>query len=390
MKVSILLSSILLVSFFSARESVAQNLGDLTVPIESLGPITSLAEDLQNGSSSELSKIIDENDCKRTITLPDEQPPLEAGDMKVARFLVEISGPGCPVTYKMALDGTQMPEGFQADLVFEYKALSPEARKLYDVDQMKFEGKLSANVLQMQSGGKLTFDFVYSGNGNSQSKGAFKSISNLKGGFEISMGGGTSGGTPFNLKIEGGFEDSLSFEFNSEKATFNSKTIFQGLLPVSEFSINGVKVTEADYKKVRDLVKLPGMEGISIGGDEVGPTLECKAEVFKSTELSLSNAEQWIRGGGPRPAPLKTSRWCGASAIDFDRLGTMSYKAEFYSQPTHSTIRLELCDTATAPGTACSIAERSFLPDESAKYADDFMGKFTSITSCEVVTQCSP
>ncbi len=390
MKVSILISLVMLFSVLSNREAAAQNLGNLKVPLESLGPITSLAEDLQRGNSSSLGKIIDENDCKRTIVLPEEQPPLEAGDMKVARLLVEISGPGCPVAYKMSLDGTQKSDGFQADLVFEYKALSAEARKLYDVDQMNFSGKLSAGVVQMQSGGKLTFDFVYVGNGNSQSKGSFRSDSNLKGVFEVSMVAGTSSGLPFNLKIEGGFEDSLSFDFNSEKATFKSKTVFNGLIPVAEFSINGIKVSEADYKKVRDLVKLPGMEGVSMGGEEEGPKLECTAEVFKSSDFSLSSAEQWIRGGGLRPAPVKTSLWCGAVSTDVDRIGSMTYKAEFVPQSTHSTIRLEICDSTSSPSGLCGVAERSFLPDESAKYADDLMGKFTAITACKVVTQCSP
>jgi hypothetical protein len=385
----ILLSLVLPFILFSARKAEAQNLGNLKVPLESLGPITSLAEDLQNGNSTSLGKIIDENDCKRTIVLPEDQPPLEAGDMKVARVLVEISGPGCPVAYKMSLDGTQKPDGFQADLVFEYKAISAEAKKLYDVDQMNFNGKLSAGVVQGQSGGKLTFDFVYVGHGNSQSKGSFQSDSNLKGVFEISMAAGTSSGMPFNLKIEGGFEDSLSFDFNSEKATFNSKTVFNGLIPVAEFSINGIKVSEAEYKKVRDLVKLPGMEGVSMGGDE-GPQLECTAELFKSSDLSLSSAEQWIRGGGLLPTPVKTSRWCGAVSTDVDRIDSLSYKAEFVPQSTHSTVRLEICDPTSPPSGLCGVAERTFLPDESAKYADDLMGKFTAITACKVVTQCSP
>ena len=302
-----LISAILFSMVAVSAHATAPSLGNLQGPLQSLGGITSIAESLQQGKKNEITKLIDENDCQRKIVLPDEQPPLEAGDMKVSQFSVEISGPGCPVVYSMSLTGKQEPDGFTANFALKYASQSKEAKAMYDIDGAEFAGAITAKMLQAPggNGGGIEFNFKYDGKGNSQSQGAFSSLSRMGGKMLISM-------VPSQgLKIEGGFEESLKFDFKTESATLKSVTTLAGLSPTATFEVNGKTVTADEYKTVRDLIKLPGMENSGIGGAGEPSTLECKAEVFRGSDFSVSQANQWIKNGGTKPAALKTSRSCG-------------------------------------------------------------------------------
>lgn len=365
----------------SAHARTAPNLGNLKGPLQSLSGITSIAESLQKGTKNEITKLIDENDCQRKIVLPDEQPPLEAGDMKVSQFLVEISGPGCPVAYSMSLTGKQEPDGFTANFALKYASQSKEAKAMYDIDNAEFVGAITAKILQAPggNGGGIEFNFKYDGKGNSQSQGAFSSLSGMGGKMMISMGAAQG------LKIEGGFEESLKFDFKTESATLKSVTTLTGLNPVATFEINGKTVTSDEYKTVRDLIKLPGMENSGIGSAGDPSTLECRAEVFRGADFSVAQANQWIKNGGAKPAALKTSRSCGGMSTDMDQVEKVPYTATFTADPSHTSIRVELCGA----GAPCSAAERLFLPDESAAFVDELLGRYTVVTSCSVVAVCT-
>jgi hypothetical protein len=243
--------TIFLAAFFTLFSNFAAanpSLGALQKPIESLGAITALNESILAGGNTPIAKLIDENDCQRKIVLPDEQPPLAAGDLKVARFLVEVSGPGCPVNYSMSLEGNQEPEGFTAKFNLKYQAVSAEAKKLYDVDQTNFEGSLNAKVLQVPGGqgGGVEFNFKFNGQGNSQSEGSFSSESDFVGKMLVTVG--TAG--PFNVKIDGAFAEGMKFDFKSESAELKSTTTMNGFVPTMLFEVNGKSVTEAEYKSI--------------------------------------------------------------------------------------------------------------------------------------------
>lgn len=377
----------ILSSISNAVTPPAPLLGDLQKPIESLGAITALNESILARSNTPIAKLVDENDCQRKIVLPDEQPPLTAGDLKVARFLIEVSGPGCPVAYSMSLEGQQEPEAFTAKFSLKYEAISAEAKKLYDVDLTDIEGVLNAKVLQAPGGqgGGIEFTFSYKGKGNSQSQGPFTGTSGFDGKMLMSLG---SAG-PFNLKIEGGFNEAMQFNFKNQSATLKSTTTMNGFVPTMVFEVNGTKVTESEYKTIRDQIKLPGMDGNALGGAGPGgaaSTLECKVEVFGSRDFSLPDAEKFIRNGGAKPAPLKVSRSCGGMATDMDQIDGVPYTARFTESPGHTSVHVELC----APGALCGVADRTFLSDESATYADDLLRRFTVLTSCTVVPACTP
>ena len=360
------------VSAGQLSEASAGALGNLETPIVSLGALTSLPENLQKGISSPIGTLIDENDCQRKIVMPEEQPPLVAGEMQVPKFTVEISGPGCPVTYMAELTGIQEPMGFTAQFKFKYAAQSAEAKALYDIDATEFVGELRAVGLQSPTGGGIEFSFKYDGKGNSQSMGPFSSLNQMNGKVAISMGGAmgprSGSGMPFNLKIEGGFEDLLRFDFKNESAELKSSTVFSGFAPQAVYTVNGKNVPEAEYKTIRDLVKLPGVGDIGLGEEE--STLECKAEV---TRAGMS-------------VPMASSRSCGGFKKEEMDVDGLKMIFDFNSDPNYTSIRVDVCPA----GAACGMSERAFLPDETATYVDQLLGTYTVTTTCAVVPVCTP
>lgn len=357
----------------AASTATAGALGNLEVPIVSLGAITSLTENLQNGISSPIGKLIDENDCQRKIVMPEEQPPLVAGEMEVSKFTIEISGAGCPVIYSAELSGLQEPTGFTAHFKFKYVAQSAEAKAIYDIDSAEFSGELKALTLESPGGGGIEFHFNYDGQGHSQSQGAFTSLNKMTGKVLVSTGAPVRGPrsgmpSPFNLKIEGAFEDLLRFDFKKESAELKSTTVLSGFSPQSTFTVNGTNVTEAEYKGIRDLVKLPGAGDIGLGEEE--STLECKAEV--------------LRAG--MSAPLASSRSCGGLKREQMEIDGVKMIFDFSSDPNYTSIRVDVCPV----GATCERAERAFLPDETATYIDQLLGTYSVVTSCVEVTACVP
>lgn len=375
----------------SAANPVSSSLlGNLQEPIKSLGALAGAAESLQKRSATELGKLIDENDCTRKIVLPDEQPPLTAGDMKLSQFRVDVSGPGCPVIYSMSLDGVQTADGFQAKFQFQYRAQTAEAKKLYDIDETSFAGALDAKVLQTAGGGGIEFDFKYDGGGNSQTQGPFKSLSTFGGKMEISTGSAPAGGgaplVGLNLQINGQFQESLKFDFKNESAEMASVTKLTGFAPSAVFTVNGKKVTEVEYKSVRDLIQLPGLGDTGMNAPQGPSTLECRAEVYRASEFSIAQAQKWIQSGGVKPVAMKSSKSCGGTYTESDMVNGLAYGAKFTSEPSHTSIRVEMCE-GRAP---CGVTERMFLPDETESYADEILSRYTVITSCAVVPACVP
>lgn len=383
------------------------------------GAVTKIGDQIEKDPQSPIAKLVkkavDESDCERKVVLPETQPALKAGDAEVLPFKIEISGPGCPITYLAELKGIQKPDGFDAEFSMSYESQSPEALKLYDISKSTTQGKISAKSVQTATGGGFEFELQFNGKGISQSNGAFEMNSSTKGNLSISMGGSSGPGAPPAssvggvtlpaIDLSGRMEETLVFQLAQSKGELKSVSVVSGLGQTTTFTIDGQSVSEADYKKYRDLIQLPSISQVGPGGPEE-KLMDCSVRIFDARALSLNQAESAIASKTPILAPLvKESSYCGgATNISIDQFSTppktpgaavanWQIQATYSSRPNQgfNQVTLELCEvspSSASSGPMCTKSDRSFLMDEEAAYADTALD-FTIVTQCKPVVSCS-
>jgi len=351
--------------------------------VKNLGAITSVSDDLAKDPTSPIAKLVDENDCERKITLPESQRPLKAGDQAVLPFRVEVTGPGCPITYLMELKGTQLPDGFRADFSLKYEARSAEAKAMYDVDKSEVVGVLEANAIQNASGGGLKAKFQYTGTGHSQTFGDYAMANSLAGEMKIGMNTSGGGGFP-GISIKGQFDDVTTMTLNGKTSELKSVTVFDSLMPKANYFINGTAATEADYKQVRDTMKLPTLEQIDPGSSD-DPIMNCTVSVFAASDLSVGNANSAIRASKPVAAqPLFVDQYCGSKPkVSMGIFGGNRLAVDYQFNSGYLGLNMQVCGA----NQSCAAADRGFQFEDEASYADT-LSNFTVLSSCKAVSFC--
>ena len=366
-------------------QAIAATAGDAGLEtVKNLGEITGVSEALAKDPTSPISKLVDENDCERKITMPETQKPLKAGDQAVLPFRVEVAGPGCPVTYLMELKGIQLPEGFRAEFSLKYEAHSAEAKAMYDVDKSEVLGVLEANAIQNASGGGLKANFSYSGTGHSQTFGDYAMSNALVGEMKIGMNAsGGAGGFP-GISIKGQFDDVTTMTLNGKTSELKSITVFDSFMPKATYFINGATVPEPEFKQVRDTMKLPTLEQIDPGSSD-DPIMNCTVSVFAANDLTVGDANAAIRASKPVAAkPLFVDAFCGTKAkVSMGIFGSKRLAVDYQLKSGYLNLNMQLCGA----NQSCAAADRGFQFEDEASYADA-LSNFTVLSSCKAVSFC--
>lgn len=355
-----------------------------------------IAKAVTGSEPSPIKEMLDENDCKKTAVMPGQQPPLQAGTMKVEKFSMQASGPGCPFTYLLQLDGVQMPDGFKATLTLSYEAHSAEAKALSDVTKMSFSGDLFATGTKKPNGqgGGAEFDFTFTGSGLSTAKGAFSGKKSFKGKIEVSVTPDPANPKGFPIiSFDGGFGEQHVISFTDLTADLRRQVKFAGFAPQAEQTLNGSPVTDAEFNELSELMQLPGFDGFDqlVGGKgpDTSKQLRCEARVYRTSDVALADAEvRALKADWPASVAAHVGKWCGpgngtqmAMAGKGDKL-TMSYAPA----ETHAEMQTSLCPIGKS-GAACLTASRFFLPGETKAYADA-LGSYTVVQRCEPAPTC--
>lgn len=351
--------------------------------VKGLGAITGVSDALAKDPTSPISKLVDENDCERKITLPETQKPLKAGDQAVLPFRVEVTGPGCPITYLMELKGTQLPDGFRAEFSLKYEAHSAEAKAMYDVDKSEVLGVLEANAIQNTSGGGLKAKFQYTGTGHSQTFGDYAMGNSLVGEMKIGMNTSGGGGFP-GISVKGQFDDVTTMTLNGKTSELKSVTVFDSLMPKVNYFINGTAANETEFKQVRDTMKLPTLEQMDPGSSD-DPIMSCTVSVFAATDLSVGNANAAIRAAKPVAAqPLFVDAFCGTKAkVSMGIFGGNRLAVDYQLKSGYLNLNMQVCGA----NQSCAAVDRGFQFEDDASYADT-LSNFTVLSSCKAVSFC--
>lgn len=351
--------------------------------VKNLGAITGVSDALAKDPTSPISKLVDENDCERKITLPETQKPLKAGDQAVLPFRVEVTGPGCPITYLMELTGTQLPDGFRADFSLKYEARSAEAKAMYDVDKSEVHGVLEASAIQNASGGGLKAKFSYSGTGHSQTFGDYAMGNSLIGEMKIGMNMSGGGGFP-GISVKGQFDDVTTMTLNGKTSELKSVTVFDSLMPKVNYFINGTAANEAEFKQFRDTMKLPTLEQIDPSSSD-DPIMSCTVSVFAAGDLSVGNANAAIRASKPVTAlPVFVDKFCGAKPkVSMGIFGSNRLAVDYQVKSGYIDLNIQLCGA----NQSCAATERGFQFDDEASFAD-VLSNYTLISNCKAVSFC--
>jgi hypothetical protein len=351
------------------------------------------------GDESPLKKVIDESDCQKVIHYPDEQPPLKAGDNSLPVFSIDISGPGCPVTYHAGLDGTQLANGLKANLVFKYAAISDEARKAADVDASDLHGIIEASSTQTPDGqASMSFSMDFGGNGHSQKEGSFAMGDKIAGSMAVSFGAPPPAGQPAPPPGQGGFpsisitgemDETSTFAFHSMTGELTSKTTILGMgQQTADYRINGAVVTEKEYKELHDALKLPGLQS-GAGQQPANPyTLSCTSRVYPGQAMPVATLQKDL-DQGHLPAVQGLSEFHSCSDMpkqdsNVTQMGSGQIETMFdFTNPAVAKAQMRLC----VAGSPCQATQRYFLPNETKGFAE-MLGDYSVVTFCEPKPAC--
>lgn len=350
-----------------------------------------LMDDKSPQANPDVKRMLDETDCKKALVLPDENPPLQAGDIKVPIMSLEVSGAGCPMTYKTYISGTQIDGGFDGKLYLSYKAQSDEARALGDIDEIVYDGTLKASSIKKPQGqgGGVEFDFTFAVTGHSTALGNFTGSSGFDGKMVVNVTPDPGGGMPM-IGMDGGMTEKRIVDFfeapgGGLKGDLRRTMTFVGLAPSVVHTLDGQEITSKQYDSLSALMNPPGIGKLGGPGTSV-PPLKCGVEVYRKGDLSLAAAEALLAAGSwPKIAPLKSvSAASDTMSLNNGAFNGYSYNAKFTPDPQFLRVDVEICK-----GLACDTASRAFLLDEGKAYADA-VGDFTVLSRCEMPPAAGP
>jgi hypothetical protein len=377
-----------------------------------------------SGVSAKLQKAIDDNDCSVHITLPeDTNPDIQIGQSTIPRFKAEVTGGACPIRYSVSIDAVQTGQSIDANFKLTYEAVALDAKKASDVDLLNYTGLIHVDMAQEQHGSDISQSmaarFQFAGTGHSQLEGDFTGDNGATFNMNLTMSGQTQtmpvakktaadllatmlsktllakaaladtqlppGGFP-GLKISGEMGENFKYQFKALAGELKSSMKFDGAQQSAEYFINGVATTANDYASYRNSINFPGMNGNSTDtgttppfpGEPLPKPLVCQVAVYRSSQ-ALHFATPVAAPTGPA---LRTYQACSNTKTN-DVFNDTTVNISFSYDADKVHITTDLCTASS-----CVTADRYFLLDEDAEFADA-AGDYTVQTSCHVAETCA-
>ncbi len=264
--------------------------------------------------------------------------------------ILEYKGVGCPVAIKGSIHVVTGKGEMNGDVIIEIQLLSPELKKDLDVEKYIMPAKVKIQVKPLPDGFEMNTLIGIAGKLYSQKVGLIEYSAEILNG--LSFGGkGMGSKAQINEKFIGsGTQITFAQIVEQDQATKTEK-----------FYINSKEVTQLDFNKQHDNIKLPGFES---NPEPLSRIHKCEVRGYDQSQYSIDKVRESIKNNTIDSIPVTET----LEPIQLSMTGKISKPIQFAG----SQMELEIAVTLDA-------ARFNFFSAPNRSGARSSLGKLTAV-----------